>query len=127
MKFMNEDRMAILISALALSAVWYQGYIAREALYYSERAYVFPDISKARYNANVSGHFGIMLPFVNSGHTPAEQLRFWAISEFKDGPPFPPGDGLKSGTFTQPTILYPQVPYNQPIYVEGDFNQAILK
>src|ERR1035441_10288504 len=68
-------------------------YVARETMIYSERAYVYPNVAQGRTRAVVGHKLVILVPFVNSGHTPAERLSFWGICQIFDGPPFPKGNG----------------------------------
>jgi hypothetical protein len=123
---MTESRLAIVVSVLAFLAVAYQGWIGRETLHDAERAYVFPDFTKTRTHAAVGDHLGVIVAVRNAGHTPAYQLRYWMIAEIYDGPPFPKGDALRTGTPTYAVIQYPEVDIDQPLFAGGALTQADL-
>jgi hypothetical protein len=123
---MTGTRFATYISILALCVSLYQGCIARQALHYSQRAYVFARFEKSRTRAVIGQRLGALLPIVNSGHTPGKDMRIWIATDLFTGPSFPKGDGLHPGIFSQPTTVFPDSEVDEPIFLNSTLNKSML-
>lgn len=125
--WINATNAAILISILAFGVTGWQGYIARETLHYSERAYLYPDFSAGKTLATTGKKLIVIVPIINSGDTPAYNVRMSIrgnlyYSPFPKGGEFPPPSYIRS-----PTIAYPTVVIQQPTTVLDSLSLSDLE
>jgi hypothetical protein len=128
--WLNEltvQRLGLIVTAGLLLATWYQGCLTREAMFYSERAYVFPNPTDIRTRASTGTRLEVIFPFKNTGHSPGYSVRFRVFCEIYDGPRFPTGEGMRAGdTREGAAILYPQIDIKAVASAEGVLTQAVL-